>query len=50
MKRGQMNRHRLLWLILAPVMAVTIVSALMVKPGEGSGGSEALPAFLAEGS
>ncbi|WP_173200039.1 hypothetical protein [Parvularcula mediterranea] len=44
-----MNRHRFVWVILAPVMAVTIAGALMVKPGEGSGSSENLPAFLTEG-
>ena len=31
MKRAQMRRHQLTWIILAPVLAAVIASALMVK-------------------
>ncbi|MEM9839292.1 MAG: hypothetical protein AAF830_09065 [Pseudomonadota bacterium] len=32
MKRAQLHRHRVTWIILPLLMAATIVGALMVKP------------------
>lgn len=48
MKRRQIQRHRLTWLLLLPVLAVTIISALMVKPAEDAGVSDRMPSFLGE--
>ncbi|MCQ8186066.1 hypothetical protein [Parvularcula maris] len=44
MKRAQIARHRLTWLVLPLIMAATIASALMVKPKDELR-NEALPAF-----
>lgn len=45
MKRTQIMRHRLTWLIIPVVMATTIVFSLMVKP-DGMPMNERLPAAL----
>ena len=43
MKRHQINRHRLTWLVLPLVMLATIIGAVMVKPTPDATLNDALP-------
>lgn len=44
MKRAHRSAHRLLWLVLAPVLAAVLVAAVMLRPPEPV--NDALPASL----
>ena len=48
MKRSQINRHRFTWILLAPILVITILSAMMVKPAPDSDANASLPDFLTE--
>ncbi len=41
MKRSHRSAHRLIWLVLAPVLAAILVVSIMVRPGAVV--NEALP-------
>lgn len=46
MKRGQINRHRIIWLLMGPLMAAIIFGALHVRPSLGVVENDSLPVFL----
>ncbi|MEM1379559.1 MAG: hypothetical protein AAGH41_02935 [Pseudomonadota bacterium] len=48
MKRAQINRHRLTWLIMGPVLFSLIAAAVMVRPAEDDATNGVLPTFLTQ--
>ena len=46
MKRAHANRHRLIWLILTPIMIATLLMAIMARPGDTV--NEAIPEIFIE--
>lgn len=48
MKRAQIQRHRLMWLLMIPALAATIVAGLMVKSSGEVPANDTLPSFLTE--
>ena len=48
MKRAQMKRHQLIWIVMIPALAAIIGAALMVKPSGEAPTNDSLPSFLTE--
>ena len=46
MKRAHANRHRLIWLILTPIMIAILLMAITARPSDSV--DEAIPEILIE--